>query len=307
MYSFYKIVVSNDENNLMDDQQLDQAEKHVKRAWIAGAVSGALTLVFSLIGTYNDDFRYKYGFDSWSLVDVALIAGLTYGIYRKNRFSALGLLIYFVGSKLVMAASTGQFTGGFLSLLFAYFFFQGTKATFQIRKHLIETGEIIKEKRKRGVGYYIGISLGSVFIIVIGSLMVIGFFSPEIEVIPGKQINKKYLNFVWEQGIVDRSEEIQYWYSDGFGDFKNGFYLFTNKKVVVYSKDWEEPAIIVPYTQIVDVEFEQDPSFYEDSRITLVLNDSSTVFFPVSSENGGDEKYYERLVEIWNSYSDISN
>ncbi len=291
----------------MNDQQLEQAEKHIKRAWIAGAVSGTLTLVFSLIGTYNDDFRYKYGIDNWSLLDVAIIVGLTYGIYRKNRFSALALLIYFVGSKLILVASTGQFSGGFLSLLFAWFFFQGAKATFQIHKHLIETGEIIKEKRKRGFGYYFGISFGFVIILLIGSLIVIGIFSPEIEVIPGKQINKKYLNFVWEQGIVDRSEEIQYWYSDAIGDFKNGFYLFTNKKVVVSSKEWEEPAIIVPYSQIVNIEFKQDPSFFEDSQMTLVLDDSSTVFFPVSSENGGDKKYYERLVEIWNSYSGISN
>lgn len=284
----------------MDNIQLQQAEKHIKNAWIAGAISTSATLIFSIIGAYREDIRFKYGFDTWTLLDVALIAGLTYGIYRKNRFCALGLLIYFVVPKFAIAASTGQFTGGFLSLLFAYFFFQGTRATFQIYKHKIENGEIIKEKRKKGLGYYLGTFLVGVIILGIGYLLVISYLSPEIEVIPGKQVNKKYLNFVWDQGIVDRSEDIQYWYSDAFGDFRDGFYLFTNKKVVVYCKEWEEPAIIIPYSQIVDIEFEQDPSFFEDSRITLVLIDSSTVYFPVSSDNGGDKKYHDRLVKMWN-------
>ncbi|MFK5856211.1 MAG: hypothetical protein QM503_08785 [Bacteroidota bacterium] len=285
----------------MDNTQLTQAEKHIKNAWIAGAVSASFTLILSLIGAYNDDIRFKYGFDTWTLLDVALIAGLTYGIYRKNRYCALGLLIYFIVSKFAMAASTGQFPGGFISLLFAYFFFQGTRATFQIHKHKIDNREILIERSKKGLGYYIGISLGSLIILGIGSLMVIGSLSPEIEVIPGKQVNKKYLNFVWEQGIVDRSEDIQYWYSDAIIDFKAGFYLFTNRKVVVYCKEWEDPAIIIPYSQIVDIEFEQDPSFFVDSRITLILIDSSTVYFPVSSDNGGDKKYHDRLVKMWNA------
>lgn len=278
--------------------QLQQAKKHVKNAWIAGAISASLTLILSLLGVYIDEIRIEYGYDTWSLFDAALIAGLTYGIYRNNRFCALGLLVYFIVSNFGMAISTGQIPG-LLSLLFVYFFFQGTRATFKIHKHKIENGEIIKGKK--GLGYYFGISLVGLIFLGIGALLVIGYFSPEIEVIPGKQVNKKYLNFVREQGIVDHSEDIQYWYSDAYGDFKYGFYFFTNKKVVVYSKKWEEPAMIIPYSQIADIEFEQDTSFFEDSRITLILMDSSSVYFPVSSENGGDKKYYDRLVQMWNA------
>lgn len=72
---------------------------------------------------------------------------------------------------------------------------------------------------------------------------------------------------------------------------------------MVYSKDWEEPLISVPLSDILNIEFEEDPSFIEDSRITLLLNDETTVFFPVSSENGGDKKFYTRLREVWNTYN----
>lgn len=287
----------------MDHQQLEQAEKHIKNAWVAGAVSAILTFIYSMIGAFNDEFRYTYGLDTWSLLDVALIAGLAYGVYRKKRYCALGLLIYFIASKFIMAASTGQFTGGFLSMLFAYFFFQGTRAAFQVHRHRIEQGEVEKAVRKKGIGYYAGISLGAFIIVICASLIIIGSFSPEIEVIPGKQLNKKYLNFIWEQGIVDRAEEVQYWYSDGFLDFKTGFYLFTDKKVVMYNESWEEPLISVPYSDILDIEFLPDASFIEDSRITLTLKDHTIVYFPVSSDNGGDIKYYERLLEIWSLYT----
>ena len=289
----------------MDNIQLEKAEKHIKTAWIAGTISAALTFIYALAGTYNDDFRYKFGLDTWALLDVALIAGLTYGIYRKNRFCALGLLIYFVISKFVSAASSGQFAGGFFALLFAYFYLQGTIAAFKIHKHKIETGEIIK--KKKSVGYYLGISFIVLFLFGVGALMVVSLLSPEIEVIPGKQVKKKYLNFVWEQGIVDPSEELQYWYSDAFGDFKNGFYLFTDKKVVIYSQEWEEPSIIIPYSEIADIEFESSTSFIEDSRITLLLNDNSIVYFPVSGENGGDVKFYERLLDVWNANTEQLN
>lgn len=283
----------------MDNLELQKAEKHIKNAWIAGAFSTSITLIFSFTGAFSENFRFAHGYDTWNLLDVAFLAGLTYGIYKKNRFCALGLLIYFIISKFALLASNGQFTGGLLSLIFVYFYFQGTRAAFKIHKQKIENGEINKKLRKKGFGYYVGFSFLGLFIIGLIFLLIIGSLAPETEVIPGKQINKRYLNFLWDQEIVERSENIQYWYSDAFGDFKNGFYLFTNKKVVVYSQNWEEPAIIVPYSDIIDIEFERDESFIVDSRITLILNDSSTVFFPVSSENDGDKKYHDILVKMW--------
>jgi hypothetical protein len=285
----------------MDYQQLTLPEKHIKNAWIAGSISASVTFIVSMIGAYNESVRLKYGFDTWSLLDVALIAGLTYGIYKKNRFCALGMLIYFIISKFIMAAESGRFAGGVISILFAYFFFQGTRAAFQIHKHRIESGEIVKKVKKKSVGLYVGISLGSIIGIGLLVLLIIGAFSPEIEVIPGKQVNKKYMDFIRENNLIDHTEAVQYWYSDAFGDFKDCFYLFTDKKVVIYNQTWEEPAITISMSQIADIQFDKDDSFFDDSRITLLLDDHTSVFFPVSSENGGDIKYFNRLVEVWSN------
>ena len=167
-----------------DNINIPQLEKHIKNAWIAGATSAIITFIFSLVGAYNDDIRYEYGFDTWSLLDVALIAGLTYGIYKKSRFSALAMLIYFVVSKFAMAASTGEFTGGFLSLVFAYFYFQGTKASFQLHKYKLNYEEENEKGISRGFGFYFGVTMSVIIILVFGCLVVIGTMSPEVEVIP---------------------------------------------------------------------------------------------------------------------------
>ena len=282
---------------LLDKQALEKAEKHIKNAWIVGIISASVTLLFSAIGAYSETYRFKSGYDTWSLFDVALIAGLTFGIYKRNRLCALSLLIYFVLTKLAYAAHTGKFAHGIGALLFGYFFFQGTRAAFQIHKHLVETGQ--KNKKKRGVLFYIGAGISILVIIAFGCLVIIGVFSPETEVLPGKMLRKKYSDFVIEQGLIEDGEEIIYWYSNGLLDFKSGVYFFTREKVVVYSKDWEDPAIIIPLDMIDDIYFKHSRSFFEESAIFLILNDDTEVYFPVSNEKGGDRRFYKTLDNMW--------
>jgi serine/threonine-protein kinase len=281
----------------MDEQALKHAERHIKNAWIVGIISAAATFIFSAIGAYSQTVQFRYGFDTWSLIDVALIAGLTFGIYKKNRFCALSLLIYFVLGKVAAAAYGGKFGHGIGALLFGYFFFRGTIATFQIQKHLVETGQ--KSKKKRGAIFYIGVGILGPIIIAVGFLIIFGALSPPTEVIPGKMLNKKYSTFIREQGLIRDGDEIIYWYSDGFPGFKNGFYFYTKEKVIVYCKDWEDPVIAMPFTIIEDIKFEHHPSLIEDSRIILRLNDKTEIDFPVSSEKGGDKKFYDTLTKMW--------
>lgn len=289
----------------MDEQALKHAERHIKNVWIVGIISAAGVFIFSAIGAYSQTVQFKYGYDTWNLGDFALIAGLTFGIYKKNRFCALSLLIYYVLFKVSMAAYSGKFTHGIGALLFGYFFFQGTRATFQIHKHLVETGQ--KSKKKRGIIVSIGIGFSSLVIISIGYLMFISSFWPETEVVPGRMLKKKYLSFVEEQRLIEDGDEIIYWYSDGFTDFKNGFYFFTKEKVVVYSQDWENPAIIVPFNVVDNIYFKQSNSFFEDSLIVLMLNDDTEVWIPVSNEKGGDKRFHKTLFNAWKKIKRYDN
>lgn len=283
----------------MEQHEIEKAEKHIRSAWILGIISTGLTIVASLIGAYNEDFRYSSGFNTWTLFDAALIAALTFGIYKKSRFSALGLLVYFVLPKFIESAYNGQFPLGFGTLIFGYFYLMGTIAAFKLHAHNKQLAELEHGPQKRSVTFYMLSGFGVLVLGVFIWLVVIGASGPGTEVVPGRQLKSKYVSFATDEGLLDPTEQIQYWYSDAFSDFTDGFYFFTDKKVVVYNKSWEEPAILMPFDSIQNITFHADPSFSEDSQLFLELKDGTFVNFPVSSENGGDQRFHKRLRALW--------
>ena len=107
--------------------------KKIKQAWIAGTVSASVTLVVTLLAISGTEIL---GFTVWELFDVALIAGLTYGIYRKSRTCAVLMLLYFIASKIFIMIETGKPTGLVLGILFAYFYWQGVSGTFSYHRFL---------------------------------------------------------------------------------------------------------------------------------------------------------------------------
>lgn len=283
----------------MEQHEIEKAEKHIRNAWVLGIISTALTILASLIGSYNEDFRYSSGFNTWTLLDAALIAALTYGTYKKGRFSALGLLVYFVLSKFIVSAYSGAFPFGLGTLIFGYFYLMGTISAFKLHAHTKRLAELENGTQKRSVALYVLTGFGVLVLGLFIWLMVIAANGPGTEVVPGRQLKAKYVSFATDEGLVDPNEQIQYWYSDAFSDFTDGFYFFTDKKVVVYNNSWEEPALLMPFDSIQNITFRADPSFLEDSQLFLELKDGTFVNFPVSSENGGDQRFHKRLRALW--------
>jgi len=282
----------------MKADDIEREEAHIRNAWIAGAISAAVTLGFSFAGSYSEEIRHKYGFDTWTLFDVAIILGLTYGIFRKSRFCALTMLLYFAISKLVMYAHAGKFSGGLVTLLFGYFYYRGTLAAFELQEHLVEIG-VIKHKKP----HVLTIVGGSVLALILGCLIYLGSLGPPVGVVPGRQLGAKYVSSIRDLGLLGEDELILYWYSDAVLDFKDGFYFFTKRKVVLYCQEWENPSIVIPYSYISNLKFFHNASIWEDSQIELSLNDNSQVFLPVSSDNDGDQIFYEQLVVTYKKTS----
>ena len=103
--------------------------RSIRNAWIAGTISGVLTLLVTLISVAGVDIP-GLEFDLWNLFDVLLIFGLTFGISRKNRVCAVLMFVYFVASKVLMWQESGSVSGLGMAALFGYFFFQGILGTF---------------------------------------------------------------------------------------------------------------------------------------------------------------------------------
>ena len=107
--------------------------KKIKGAWVAGLISGCITLLVTMLAISGTSIL---GFDAWNFMDVALVFGLTYGIYKKSRVCAVLMLAYFVASKIFMAIEGCPRGGIILSLVFAYYFAQGISGTFAYHRLL---------------------------------------------------------------------------------------------------------------------------------------------------------------------------
>ncbi len=123
----------------------------------------------------------------------------------------------------------------------------------------------------------------------------IGMRGPDTKVLPGRQVPARFTAQIRKLNLLEPGEHIQYFYSDALLNIEEGMYLLTDRKVVIYSRSFDDPALIIPFSEIVDVEATFSDGLFEDSTITMTLADDTFVSFPVSSEGGGDKRMYEAL------------
>jgi len=102
--------------------------KKIKAGWIAGAISAGITLVIVLLSLSGTSIM---GIDAWALIDVAVIAGLAYGVYRKSRTCAVILMVLFAVEKILMWKASGTASGWLMALAFFACYIMGVQGTFQ--------------------------------------------------------------------------------------------------------------------------------------------------------------------------------
>ncbi|MBL8256408.1 MAG: hypothetical protein JNJ62_07390 [Pseudoxanthomonas mexicana] len=110
----------------------DDIARPIKHGWVAACVSGAITLLLTVIAMASGGNGVGDG--AWNLVDVGLIALLAFGIYKRSRTAATLMLAYFVLSKILIMAETGRPSGLVLGLLFAIFYFRAMTATYRYHR-----------------------------------------------------------------------------------------------------------------------------------------------------------------------------
>ncbi len=140
--------------------------------------------------------------------------------------------------------------------------------------------------------------LGLVMVLGIVVFFVMASYGPETFVVSGKQLSGRYVNQLQRIGLLHGGEKIAFFYSDALMDIQDGLYFVSDKNVVAYSKDWHEPAITVPLESVIELSFQQDDSFWEDSVIWIRTNDEIEFSVPVSSEKGGDVRFYKYLARM---------
>ena len=121
-----------------------RALKHIRNAWIAGIFASVMTIIMvtlEITGVYS--FMGDFDGAIFGLIDVVAITSLTFGIYKKSRFAAIIMFVYFAASKLMMLQEVSV-SGTFVipALILGYYFFQGIRGTLTSHKIKMEKGNI---------------------------------------------------------------------------------------------------------------------------------------------------------------------
>lgn len=106
--------------------------KAIKNGGIAAMISAAITGGFAIAGFFTNSSSndLNYFLDPWILVDAVLIVVLGIFIFRKSRVAATLMVIYFVGSKLLMWAEMGEPKGLPMTIIFLLFYVTAMRGTY---------------------------------------------------------------------------------------------------------------------------------------------------------------------------------
>ena len=106
--------------------------KKIRNAWVAGLISAGVTLVVTLFAIFGVSLM---GYTAWELLDVVLILGLTFGIYKRSRVCAIVMLVYFVISKIILISEGVKTNGLVTGVIFFYYYWQGVSGTFAYHRY----------------------------------------------------------------------------------------------------------------------------------------------------------------------------
>ena len=72
--------------------------------------------------------------DASAFVDVAIFAGVAFGIYKGSRFAAIAGLVVFVGEKVYQMAVSSTGSGIFLALALTYCYVTAIRGTYALHR-----------------------------------------------------------------------------------------------------------------------------------------------------------------------------
>ena len=125
-------------------------------------------------------------------------------------------------------------------------------------------------------------------------LMYVAVIGPATYVYPPGQTPQRFLTVAKEIGGLQTGENVEFFYSDGFTDVKEGFTYVSDQKVVVYDPEGDPPLVSIDYGVIQDLELERAESSLLDSVIAIET-EASYILISVSNEKDRDVDFFEAI------------
>jgi serine/threonine-protein kinase len=115
---------------------IEEANSGIRDAWVAGVISIGATMIITL--SYITGLGNGIGWgniDQVTLLDMAITAVLSFGIYKKSRACAILLFVYFIYMRIIMPwMDENVLIGVPFTLIFLYFIGKGVRGTIVYHK-----------------------------------------------------------------------------------------------------------------------------------------------------------------------------
>jgi hypothetical protein len=276
----------------------EEAIKATKNGAIAACISGGVTLSVVFYAIFSNA-NNKLGIwnDPSNLFDIVLIFGCAYGIYKKSRFAAILIFVYFILAKIIIGIELGKVSGIGMALVFLYFYGKAIQGAFSF--HKIEKAENPNYKPTQKWVYFAGIPTLMIFVALMGfGIMTITGVVPSTEIQSGVEMLQKDKDTLISNNIITIDDNILYFYSGGFTSILEGGSVLTEDRVILYLNDENQKLQVyeIYFDDIASVELIQMGNHLNDSIYQVNSHQPDAwLQLELSAENRGDVVFIETL------------
>ena len=276
----------------------DEAVKSIRQGAIVAGLVSAWTFIAACIGYFGDfsDGIFGYVNDQFIILDIVLLLLFTFGTYKRSRFATIGLVIYWLLAKLVMAFDgfSGGFFGLAISLIIFWFFAKAAYGAIVFNR--IERDENPNYKKPSKVWYFVGIPIGVIASVVtsIGIASIVGYL-PDTAIQSGDEVSEAGYNSLINAQIISKNDRVKFIYEDGFFWAESGQLLTQDALVIYYTDEGDALQVFaLPYESITGVELEQAGDDWSDSVYSVETLDYLWRIL-LSTEDGGNDRFISEL------------
>lgn len=154
---------------------------------------------------------------------------------------------------------------------------------------------------------YILVPISSIFII----LLILGLLTttpllPSTEIQRGSELSKKNKIQLINNKIINKNDNILFFYSYGTWSILEGGQLITDNKIIVYGKDEEEliEVYAIQFKNIKKVILEEEGSYFDNAVYKIIGNEnaeSEYVRLWLSTEGNKDEDFINEVYKKMNN------
>ncbi len=255
--------------------------------------------IAALVGLATDPYR---------LLDVVVLSIFALSLRSwKCRTMAVGLLcLTLIDLSLFFHSNLGGggrpgLMGGFLLQLFkVWAATRAVEATWKLQGTFSTEEELAAMQPPRWltrIGYYVGVPIVAVFglLVVVGILTETGII-PSGTVLPGEKLTGNTKALFIENGILEPTENVTFFYPSGFFSPIEQGSVLTDHRVIAYEEIEDEVRVqATPINQIDKVEVQRDPDTFLDTQVHIFPKYGESFSLGLSTYEEGDTKFIQAL------------